>query len=152
VRPLLEAVRPYLRPGDLVWAHSADTPTATYYAVSTGVMVSSTVEDDMPVGACAGTGDLNGVARGRRVWFVYGYRASTAPAGEQLALDGVFASAAHLVSRIARPQATASLWDFGAPPDTPPPAASPLGCVGVAPVTVRPTGLTSGPLGSGSPT
>jgi hypothetical protein len=152
VRPLLEAVRPYLRAGDLVWAHSADTPSAEYYAVSTGVAVSSTVVDDLPGGACAGSSDLAGAARGRRVWLVYGYRASTAPADEQRSLDAVFASAAHLVARIARPQATATLWDFGARPDRRPPAASGIGCVAVAPVTVRRTGLRSGPLGSGRPT
>jgi hypothetical protein len=152
VRPLLQAVRPYLRPGDLIWAHSADTPTAVYYGVSTGAEVSSTVVDDLPGGVCAGRSDLAAVAEGHRVWLVYGYRASSAPADEQRSLDGVFASSAHLVDRIARPQATATLWDFGAPPDLRPPAPSAIGCVGVAPVTVRPTGLRSGPLGSGRPT
>ena len=152
MRPLLQAVRPNLRPGDLVWAHSGDTPTAAYYAVATGVVVSSTVDDDLPGGACAGTGDLNAVARGQRVWFVYGYRASTAPAGEQRALEDVFASSARLVARITRPQATATLWDFGAPPAVHPPVPAHLGCVAVSPVGVHPTGLTSGPFGSGHPT
>ena len=151
VRPLLVSVRPHLRPGDVVWVHSADTPTATYYARSTGVALSATLEDDLAGGACSGIGDLRAAAAGHRVWFVYGYHASTAPPDEEHDLDEVFASESHRLARVTRPQATATLWDFGASPDTA--AAAPgLGCIGVTPVTVVPTGITAGPFGTGGPT
>jgi hypothetical protein len=151
VRPLLLAVRPLLHPGDVVWVHSADTPTATYYARSTGVALSATVEDDLAGGACSGIGDLRAAAALHRVWFVYGYHASTAPRDEEHDLDAVFASESHRLARVTRPQATATLWDFGAPPDTA--ATAPrLGCIGVTPVAVVPTGITGGPFGTGGPT
>ena len=82
---------------------------------------------------------------------------STAPAAEEDALSARLATMAHLEATIARPQATAWLWDFGAAPDATAPDASTagdgvLGCMGVAPVEVRPTGLSQGPLGTGHAT
>jgi len=154
IRPLLQAVHSQLRPGDVVWAHAEDAPSAEYYAISTGAPLTGALYDAPPGATCPGSPGLADAAAGRRVWFVYGYHASTASPAEEDVLYARMATVAHLEATIARPQATAWLWDFGAAPDASAPAADAgvLGCVGVVPVAVRPSGLHDGPLGSGPAT
>jgi len=86
------------------------------------------------------------------VWFVFGYQSSTTDGDEQAEIESWLASSAHLEGRVTRPQATATLWDFAGPPDAPD-ATHALRCVSLLPAGVPvPTGLSSGPLGSGTPT
>ena len=152
LRPLLQAVRPLMRPGDLVWVHSGDAPSAAYYAISTKVTPTSVVYDGPDAQACPGDPAIAGVADKGRVWFVFGYQSSTTDGDEQAEIESWLASSAHLEGRVTRPQATATLWDFAGPPDAPD-ATHALRCVSLLPAGVPvPTGLSSGPLGSGTPT
>ena len=152
LRPLLQAVRPLMHPGDVVWVHSGDAPSAAYYAISTGVVPVAVVYDGADVGSCPGAHSLAGAAAGHRVWFVFGYQSSTANPFEAAEIGARFEAVGHLDARVTRPQASATLWDFSVPPDAPG-LTQPGFCVGVvaadAPVA---TGLSSGPLGSGRPT
>jgi hypothetical protein len=153
MRPLLQDVRPRMQPGDLVWTHSNDAAAAQYYAVSTGVQTAAVLFDAGPGRSCPGLAGIQGAAGDHRVWFVYGYQASNSIPGEQAAIVARLSTMAHLVGIIHRPQATAWLWDFGARPDRTSAAPSGLGCLGLIPVApMRPTGLASGPFGSGGAT
>jgi dolichyl-phosphate-mannose-protein mannosyltransferase len=150
LRPLLQAVRPMMRPGDVVWVHSGDAPSAAYYAISTGVAPDGVIYDGPAKGLCPGDA-VAVAARGRRVWFVFGYQSSTSDPYEQGDVEEWLGASAHLEATVRRPQATATLWDFSARPDN----ARPTGpfCVGVDPSAPPvPTGLSSGPLGSGTAT
>ncbi|GAC1604344.1 MAG: hypothetical protein NVS3B21_33530 [Acidimicrobiales bacterium] len=139
-----------------MWVHEPDLPAATYYATAVGTGPSHVLQDSPAPFGCAGEPDLAGAAGGHRVWFIYGYRLSTAAKDERRALVARLSARAKLVSQIARPDATAWLFDFASPSsaqvgnDTA--TNDTLGCVTVAAVPdLRPSGLTGGPLGTGGP-
>lgn len=155
IRPLLQAVARRRQPGDLVWVHEPDAPAAAYYAVSVGVAPTHVLLSSAPPAACPGDRDLSRVAAGHRVWFVYGYRLSTALPGERSAIVDALDARARLVEQINRPDATAWLFDFGRPPDRALPASTrpTLPCLALDPLLApRPTGLSRGPFGWGGPT
>jgi hypothetical protein len=155
LRPLLQAVRSKTGPGDLVWVHTDDAPSAAYYAVATGVAPTSVLSDGTAAGDCRGTQGLASVAAGHRVWFVFGYRSSRSIADAESAINARLAAVAHLAAEVHRPQATAWLWDFGVSPDAAGvgPLGSQLACVSLTPASPpSPTGLSTGPLGTGRPT
>ncbi|GAC1306322.1 MAG: hypothetical protein NVSMB16_02220 [Acidimicrobiales bacterium] len=151
IRPLLQEIHREAAPDDLVWVHEPDLPAATYYAISVGTAPSHVLRDSAAADGCSGEPDLAGAAAGHRVWFIYGYRLSTAVKDERRALVGRFSARAKLVGQIARPDATAWLFDFASPGDGAV-RDDPLGCVKVSTAPdVRPSGLTTGPLETGGP-
>ncbi|GAC1529779.1 MAG: hypothetical protein NVS3B12_03470 [Acidimicrobiales bacterium] len=157
IRPLLQDIHRRAAPDDLVWVHEPDLPAATYYATAVGTAPSHVLRDSVAADGCQGESDLAGAAGGHRVWFVYGYRLSTAARDERGALVGRLSARAKLVGQVIRPDATAWLFDFATPGETPPGTAPPgkdaLGCVKVTTApAIRPSGLTGGPLGTGRPT
>lgn len=152
IRPVLQAVHRQAQPGDLLWVHEPDAPPAAYYAVAVHVVPTSVLYAAAPPGPCPGDPDLATIAAHRRVWFVYGYRLSSAVPNERAAIVTALSARARLVERISRPEATAWLFDFGAPPSGAAPGPGAL-CLGLIPAPPPvPTGLTSGPLGRGGPT
>lgn len=147
LRPLLQAIRGRVAPGDQVWVHSDDAPAAAYYALSTGVRTTAVLWTARRGGSCPG----DPVAGRGRVWVVFGYQAASGVVDAPAAVDARLAPVARLLGRVRRPGVTATLWDFDAPPSgsVGPPGGA-LGCMAVerAPEPV-PTGLASGPFGSG---
>ena len=155
IRPLLDAVHRRWQPGDQLWVHEPDAPPADYYAIAVGVAATAVLRTSAPPAPCPGDPDLVRAAAGRRVWMVYGYRLSTAVPGERAAIVGALSARARLVETLSRPQATAWLFDFGAPPSAAPPAGDHPGlpCLALTPAAPpTPTGLSRDPLGSGGPT
>ncbi|HEY2428773.1 MAG TPA: glycosyltransferase family 39 protein [Acidimicrobiales bacterium] len=152
LRPLLQAVASRSAPRDGVWVHSDDAAAAAYYARSTGSIPTAVVWDGPSLQNCPGQSDLALAAAGQRVWFVFGYLSSASVPDAAAAINARLASVAHLVAEIHRPQATAWLWDFGAPADSAhlDRPAQDVACVSVTPAPApAPTGLTTGPLGRG---
>ena len=155
VRPLLSAVRRQAHPGDQVWVHEPDAPSADYYAIALGIVADHVLRTSAPPAPCPGEPDLTAVAARRRVWFIYGYRLSTAVRNERAGIVAALTARARLVEQINRPQATAWLYDFDQPPAPPPAVRDHPGvpCLALTPALPPvPTGLSRGPFGSGGPT
>jgi hypothetical protein len=149
IRPLMQAVHRDMRSGDQVWIHASDNAATRFYALITGTVLTEEIDDE-PGGACLGNANLAGVADRHRVWLIYGYHGSGAPLDEEQALVDALRSHAHLVMSLQRPGADAYLLDFAAHPDFRRPIDTGLTCVTVAYTPpVIPTGLTTGPFGTG---
>ncbi|MHB8463771.1 MAG: glycosyltransferase family 39 protein [Acidimicrobiales bacterium] len=149
-RPLLQAVHRRLQPGDQIWVHAEDNAAARFYALSTGAALTHELHDE-PSDLCVGNPDLRAVGAGHRVWFVYAYHGSDAPADEEVVLVAHLRAAGHLESSLRRPSAAAYLLDFGAGPDLATASPSDIPCISVSEAPpVRPTGLHAGPFGLGS--
>jgi len=151
LRPMLQQIHDRSQPTDQLWVHDNDAPSAAFYARSTRVDPDGVVSATLPGTACRAPGEPARLAAGNRVWFVYGYRASTSPPGESATIVARLAASARVVTELQGPGVTAWLLDFAEPP----PVSSStdhagLACVSVSPVApVPPTGLSTGPFGSG---
>jgi len=151
LRPMLQQIHHRAEPTDQLWVHDNDAPSAAFYARSTGVDPDGVVSAAAPGGSCPAPGEPARVAAAGRVWFVYGYRASTSPRGEPATIVARLAASAQVVTVLHRPGVSAWLLDFAAPP----PVSRSLdhagmACVSVAPVPpTPPTGLSTGPFGTG---
>jgi hypothetical protein len=120
-----------------------------FYALITGAVLTHEVQDE-PAVRCVGNPNLHAVGAGHRVWFVYAYHGSDAPADEERVLVQHLQLAGHLIGSIHRPNATAYLFDFVAPPDRTGVVGGDLTCVTVTIADpVRATGLTTGAVGLG---
>ena len=151
LRPMLQQIHDRAQPGDQVWVHDNDAPSAAFYARATGVDPDGVVSATVPGTSCRAPGEPARLAAGGRVWFVYGYRASNAPPGEPATIVARLAASARVVTELQRPGVSAWLLDFSAPPPAEPSAdRGRLACVSVTPVPPpQPTGLSTGPFGTG---
>lgn len=155
-RPVFEYVRDHLRPGDAVHVHDLASAPYAYYGPVLG-LAATRLQYWQPARHCpAGPLDRSlGLPAGRgRVWLILAYRPSSRPPDEHAAVRSVFDSVAHRADTLERPGASATLYEFGGPPDDPlgarrrtVPGAACLAGEPLGPATA--SGLATGPFGTG---
>jgi hypothetical protein len=157
-RPVFQHVVDQLEPGDQVWVHDVTIEPYRYYAPIVGLVAdrrTSWLDRAACDGGALGDDEPATAARGRRVWVVFAYTLSTRPDDEVEILRALLDDQARRISTIDRDDASATLYDFGAPPSAPSPATGSypdqLACLRASPESPIPsTGLATGPVGSGS--
>ncbi|MGH9067771.1 MAG: hypothetical protein ACRD0J_09825, partial [Acidimicrobiales bacterium] len=153
VRPVLQFVQHHLRPGDVIDLDAGAGDVWSYYASELGLHVPANVV--LPAtsgGTCANPQALVPPGGAERIWLVFGYHLSFAPSGQRRAYLAHFEAIGHLVAVHRADKAWAYLFDLtGAHPPAPAVrdvAAAPCLKVVHAP-PVKPTGLRTGPFGTG---
>ncbi|MGH9065070.1 MAG: hypothetical protein ACRD0L_14070 [Acidimicrobiales bacterium] len=157
VRPVLAYVKAHLRPGDAIDLDRGAGNVWGYYASTLGLhMPATVVEPAASGGTCADPRSIV-PAGARRVWIVFGYHLSFAPADERQVYLERFAAIGRLAGHYSVDKASAYLFDLPGPGSTgrtgrTSPAAASGGEACLVPVPlapVPPTGLRSGPFGTG---
>lgn len=154
VRPLLAFVKAHLRSGDAIDLDPGAGDVWHYYAPTVGLRMPATVL--LPAsrgGTCADPSALRPPPGDRRLWMLFGYQLSFAPADDRRIYLSRLALFGRPVLRRHAAHATLYLFDLDQGPMRRPgalPRAPGVRClVPVHQATVPPTGLRAGPLGTG---
>jgi hypothetical protein len=149
-RPLLQAIHFRLRPGESIWVAWPETLVVSFYARVAEVVPNFELDDVAPSGpGCTGESPRTAAA-GQRVWVVFGYSLSTMPSNERSIVVSQLRAAAPEVAELHRGGAAAYLFDFASRTVPGPNPTMSVHCLVMQAFRpLPPTGLHTGPLGTG---